>query len=343
MPRPVSNPKNPWSSTYVDWLGDPPPAQLEVFEEEARSIISKNDSPDLGMPYSLNPYRGCYHGCAYCYARPSHQYLGFGAGTDFDRKIVVKINAPDLLRQEFLRPSWQGACITLSGNTDCYQPLEACYELTRRCLEVCLDFRNPVAIITKGALVRRDIDVLARLAREARCHVAISLAFIDDETSRRIEPYASMPSQRLNTLRLLHEAGVPTGIGLAPVIPGLNDQDIPELLQRAHEAGARHAFLGMLRLPREVLPVFDERIGQALPEERVRKIQHAIEDVRGGKRNESAFGLRLRGTGPRWQIIEQLFASHCKRLGLNQDSMLPGGPSTFRRPAVPGAQMSLFE
>ena len=168
MPRPVSNPPNPWERTSVEWLGPPPEARPEVYEEEARTILSRNDSPDIPFRFSLNPYRGCHHGCAYCYARPTHQYLGFGAGTDFDRKIVVKVNAPELLREELARSSRRHEPIAFSGNTDCYQPLEASYELTRRCLAVCLEFRTPVVVVTKAALVRRDVELLAKLARVPR-------------------------------------------------------------------------------------------------------------------------------------------------------------------------------
>src|SRR4051812_38595062 len=201
MPRPVANPPNPWASTHVEWLEEPPAATLQIFEEEARSVLSENESPDIPFRFSLNPYRGCLHACAYCYARPSHQYWGFGAGTDFDRKIVVKKNAPEVLRRELLRPSWTGGTLVFSGNTDCYQPVEASYELTRRCLEVCLEFQNPVGIITKSLLIRRDVELLGELARRARAHVTVSIAFADDETSRKIEPYAGRPSKRFEVIR----------------------------------------------------------------------------------------------------------------------------------------------
>lgn len=237
VPRPVSNPPNPYSSTEVEWLGEAPPATLAVYEEEARSMLSENKSPDLPFRWSINPYRGCMHACAYCYARPSHQYLGWGAGTDFDRKIVVKTNAPEVLRAEFMRPAWEGESIVFSGITDCYQPLEASYALTRRCLEVCLDFQNPVSITTKGALVRRDVDLLGKLAKRARATVHMSIPFPSDEMARKIEPYASRASHRFEALKALSDAGVATGIAIAPVIPGLNDTAIPELLARAHEAG----------------------------------------------------------------------------------------------------------
>lgn len=342
MPRPVSNPPNPWHTAHVDWLGEPPPARLEVFEEEAKSILSENDSPDIGFRYSLNPYRGCYHGCAYCYARPSHQYLGYGAGTDFDRKLVAKTNAPELLRAAFLRPSWRGEWVALSGNTDCYQPLEAAYGLTRRCLEVFLEFRNPVGVITKGALIRRDADLLAELARVARATVTISIPFADDETGRKVEPYASKSSERFAAMRALADAGVPVGINIAPVIPGLSDSDIPELLERARDAGARRAHIQMLRLPAEVLPVFDERMAAAFPEERKRKIDSALVAIRGGggKRNESRFGARMTGVGPRWAVLEALFQQHARRLGLHHDDRWCEPADTFRRP--PPRQTTLF-
>jgi DNA repair photolyase len=341
MARPVDNPPNPWSSTHVEWLEEPPTAALSVYEEEARTVLSRNDSPDIPFTWSLNPYRGCLHACAYCYARPSHQYLGFGAGTDFDRKIVVKKNAPEALRRELMRPLWQGEVIMFSGNTDCYQPLEASYELTRRCLEVCLDFQNPVALVTKSALVRRDVGLLGELARKARASVMMSIAFAGDEPARRMEPYASRPSHRFEVMARLADAGVPVGILVAPIIPGLNETDIPELLERARDAGAHRAGMTLLRLPAEVLPVFDARLEEAFPE-RARKVRAAVHEMRGGKMNESAFGARMEGKGARWLAIEQLFALHARRLGLDggHRPALPSGPTTFRRPT---AQQSLFD
>jgi DNA repair photolyase len=272
-----------------------------------------------------------------CYARPSHQYLGFGAGTDFERKIVVKTNAPEALRATFERPSWKGERIAFSGNTDCYQPLEAHYRLTRRCLETCLEFKNPVSVITKGALVRRDVDVLAALAREARASVSLSIPFAKEEIARKIEPYVGSPSRRFETMRVLSEAGVPTCLALAPVIPGLNDTDIPELLERARDAGARSAFLVMLRLAAEVKPVFRERLEAAFPD-RAKKVWSQIRDVRGGRDYVGDFGKRQRGEGPRWAVIQDLFDKTCARLGLGERDDDSGGddaPTTFRRPSEP--------
>ena len=348
MIRRVSNPPNPWSSTEVEWLGEPPAVDLEIYEERAKRALAENDSPDVGFRWSLNPYRGCFSACAYCYARSSHQYLGFGAGTDFDTKIVVKTNIAEKLREEFLRPSWKGELIAISGNTDCYQPLEATYRLTRRCLEVCWEFRNPVALITKHMLIRRDVDVLAAMARETKVSAALSIPFADDPTGRAIEPGASLPSQRFETLRILADAGIDTAIAIAPVIPGLNDSHIAPLLERAKAAGAKSAFIILVRLSGQTLPVFEERLAQAFPD-RARKIWNAIEEMRGGKRNETAWHDRMVGRGPRWKAIESLFDVECRRLGLNaghydaeeDDDPVERDeePSPFRRPS---AQAELF-
>ncbi len=275
-----------------------------------------------------------------CYARTSHEYLGFGAGTDFDRKIVVKVNAPQLLRREISRRSWKGEVIIFSGNTDCYQPLEAVYELTRRCLEACAEFRNPVAIITKGALVRRDVDLLARMSRETSVSVSLSIPFSDDAMSRAIEPNASLPSQRFETLRLLSEAGVGTGVGIAPLIPGLNDGQICAILERARDCGATSAFLNLVRLAGQTLPVFRERLEQAFPD-RARRIWSAIRQTRGGKLNESEFGLRMHGVGPRWEAMRNLFDLECRRLGFNEERT--GGHEGEKSFQRPGQQGALFE
>jgi DNA repair photolyase len=335
--KPVSNPPNPWATTQVEWIGEPPEAELEVYEEEVKRALAENESPDVGFRWSLNPYRGCFHACFYCYARSSHQYWGFGAGTDFERKIIVKTNVAEKLREEFLRPSWKGETIAFSGNTDCYQPLEAVYGLTRKSLEVCCEFRNPVGLITKGALVRRDVDLLAAMAKETRVSVTLSIPFADDPTGRAIEPGASLPSQRFETLKILSDAGIPTRIGIAPVIPGLNDSHIAELLERAKAAGAKRAFIILLRLSGQTLPVFEERLAQAFPA-RANRIWHAIEEMRGGKRNETEFHERMVGRGPRWEAIEALFEAQCRRLGLNADDDGETGerPPTFRRPSPQG-------
>jgi DNA repair photolyase len=344
VPHPVDNPPNRFEPVHIEWdesEGEAPLARLEVFEETARSIVAENDSPDLGFRFSINPYRGCYHGCAYCYARPTHPYLGFGAGTDFERKIVVKKNAVSLLRQTLERKSWNGELIALSGNTDCYQPLEAKYQLTRGLLEVLAEYKNPVGIITKNALVRRDVDLLARIAKEASVRVTFSIAFATDETGRAMEPWASPISRRFEAMKVLADAGVEVGHSLAPVIPGLNDSDIPELLERGKEAGASYAFITLVRLSGEVLPIFVERLEQALPL-RAEKVKNAIREMRGGEMNDARFGSRMVGSGERWKTIEQLFRLHVKRLGLNATEALEDRPSTFARPVKPKRQLTLF-
>jgi DNA repair photolyase len=341
MRRPISNPPNPWHEAHIEWLGPPPEVALEVHEIEARSILSKNDSPDIPFTFSVNPYQGCYHGCAYCYARPTHQYLGFGAGTDFERKLMVKVNAPALLRSAFSRPSWRGEALVFSGNTDCYQPLEASYKLTRRCLELCLEHRNPVAIITKGGVIQRDVELLAELARVTSLRVFVTIPFLDEHVRSALEPFASPIERRFETLRRLSQAGVSCGVSLAPIIPGLNESDIPELLARAHAAGARHAFMTLLRLAAEVKDVFFERARDRLAPERVARIEHALREVRGGSLYDSRFGNRMRGTGKRWAVVEQLFEAQCRRLGLNEERIgeaEQGG--TFRRPSK---QLPLWE
>ena len=330
----VENPPNPWLTHSVEWLGEPPETRLEVFEETAtRAIITKNDSPDVSFDYSINCYRGCIHGCTYCFSRPTHEYLGYGAGTDFDRKIVVKVRAPELLRQELLKPSWKGDEIVFSFTSDPYLPLEAHYRLTRRCLEVCVEFRQPVGIITKSALIRQDIDVLQELAREASLSVFFTIPFTDREAAQAVEPFAPLPDARFHAMSDLAAAGIKVGIGIAPVIPGLTT-DIPELLKRAKAAGATQAFINMLRLPGSVAPYFEQRLREKLPT-KADRILNRIRDARGGKLNSSVFGERMRGKGQYWEAIEKLFRIHCERLGFNQERQqrFKAG-NTFRRPSA---------
>jgi DNA repair photolyase len=332
--KPISNPQNRFTAQTYEWLDVPPEATLEVYEEQAKSIISENDSPDVGFRYSVNPYRGCFHACAYCYARPTHQYIDFGAGTDFERKIVAKKNAPELLREAFEKKSWQGETIVFSGVTDCYQPLELSHELTKRCLEVCLEYRNPVGIITKGVVIERDIPLLVELSKVTTVKVYASIAFADDLMSKAIEPSAPRPSRRFKAMKLLHENGIDVGLGIAPVIPSLNDIDIPEILERGKEAGATTAFLTLLRLPAETAKVFTERLESALPS-KAKKVLSQIQQMRGGKLNNSEFGSRMRGRGEQWKSIEWLFDSQCKKLGLNLQRNGEKRPpiKTFKRPS----------
>src|SRR6185436_9537442 len=222
---PLANPIHRWQRDHVEYdPGETPEVGLEIYEDSSKSILSQNDSPDLSFRYSVNPYRGCAHGCAYCYARPSHEYLGFGSGTDFERKIVVKRRAPELLRAALAKRTWKKETIVFSGNTDCYQPLEASYRLTRGCLEACADAGNPVHVITKAPLVERDLDVLTRLAETDLVGVSVSVPFWDAEAARKVEPGVATPSRRLLTIRRLAEAGIRTSVSVAPVIPGLTDR-----------------------------------------------------------------------------------------------------------------------
>ena len=342
--RPIYNPPNPWSSTESEWLEAPPPARLEVFEELAKSIVSTNDSPDIGFRHSINAYRGCTHACAYCYARPTHQYLGYGAGTDFETKIVVKTNAVALLREAFMRKSWDGETIVFSGNTDCYQALEASYKLTRGLLQTCAEFHNPISMITKSALVRRDADVLAELAKHARAQVSISIAFTDEAMARKMEHGAPPPKARFEAMRALAKAGVPVSVGVAPIIPGLNEGQVPDILKMAADAGARNAFYTLLRLPAEVKDVFFHALEERFPTH-MKKVEHQIRLTRGGELNNSQFGKRFSGEGATWEIVRDLFEVTCSKLGLNKLDEEAGnyaafkGVKTFQRP---GEQLNLL-
>lgn len=338
-PKRIWNPPNPYLTEHRELLGQPPEAELEVYADDAGSILSHNNSPDLSFRWSLNPYRGCFHACSYCYARPTHEYFGFGAGTDFERKIFVKRNAPQLLQQVFERPSWKGERIVFSGVTDCYQPLEAAWQLTRGCLAVCRYFRNPVAVITKSMLIRRDAELLAALAREAEASVSLSIPFRDETIARLVEPGAPTLRRRFETMRLLADAKVPVGIGVAPIIPGLNDSDIPHLLKEARRCGASFAFYTVLRLPGSVRSVFLHRIKQALPL-RAAKIERRIREVRGGALYDSRFGSRRAASGTYWEsVVKQQWSVWSARLGFNRDAEEEAKPPTFRRPSVDDSQM----
>lgn len=338
-PLPVSNPPNPWSSTELEYLGPPPDARLEVYEEQARTVLSANDSPDVPFRYSVNPYRGCSHACGYCYARPTHQYLGMGAGTDFDRKIVVKVNAAALLERALRRPSWTGDFIAFSGATDCYQPLEAHYRVTRACLEVCRTYGNPCGVVTKSALIRRDIDLLQPLAAEGLAAVYVSIPFADDATGRAMEPGAAAPDERFRLLADLAAAGIPCGVAVAPIIPGLNDHAIPEILERAAEAGATRAFRILLRLPPQVLPVFEERLRTAFPD-RAARVFSNVRQMRDGALHDPRFGERMHGHGPRWALVQALFDTHCRRFGLTPTEA--GHTTAPARPPRRSRQGELF-
>lgn len=336
--RRISNPPNPFESRHRDLLEPAGVAKLTLYTDDSREILSRNDSPDLPFRWSVNPYRGCFHACAYCYARPSHEYWGFGSGTDFESKLVVKQDAPRLLRQAFEKPSWKGELIVFSGNTDCYQPLEASHGLTRACLEVCAEYRNPVAIITKGALVLRDLDVLRRLQREAWVLVYFSIPFSSDEVARKIEPQAPSITKRFAAMSTLAAAGIPTGLSIAPIIPAVNEEDIPDLLERSVHAGACTATYSLLRLSGAVESVFVDRLTEAFPE-RIGKITNRLREVRGGTLTEGRFFKRQDGQGPYWDLITQLFELAKRKAGFSDDGMRPIS-ETFCRPGQ--RQLSLF-
>ena len=326
----VDNPPNPYLSQHSEWLEPPPAARVEIYEEASGSLLSRNDSPDLPFTWSVNPYRGCQHACAYCYARPYHEYLGLGAGTDFDTKLIVKTNAADLLRKEFRKKTWKRECVNFSGITDCYQPIEASYGITRACLEVCLEFANPVTVVTKGFLVVRDADLLARLNVLAGARVCISIPFADAETAKLIEPQAPPPARRFEAVRRLNEAGVPVSVFVTPLIPGLNDRDIPKILEQAAAAGATYASYTALRLPGSVESVFVSRLREVMPL-RADRVLNRLRDIRGGALSDSRFGKRMRGSGTYWESIRDLFAISRKRYGLDRNDEAGPEPS---RPAV---------
>ena len=495
LPRPVSNPPNPWLSTEVEYLDEIPPAELEVYEDHTREILSGNDSPDVGFSWSVNPYRGCFHACAYCmvgetrilmadgtgsplarirpgdtiygtvlregsrrvvrtrvlahwqslksawrvtleegtvlvasgdhrfltrtgwkfvtgasgaasqrphlttqdfllgtgaserdiegrdvngpsglrvarleplraelpmfdittgtgdfiangvvshncYARPTHEYLGLGAGTDFERKITVKPEAPRLLREAFERPSWKGELVVFSGVTDCYQPLEASYRLTRGCLEVCAEYRNPVGIITKSPLIERDIDLLQDLRQNAHVSVSVSVPIWDREHAHAVEPFVATPQRRIKTIERLAAAGLNVGVNVAPVIPGLSDADIPRILEAAHAAGAKRAGFVFLRLPGSVKQVFELRLRESLPL-RADRVLNRVREARGGKLYDSRFGVRGRGQGEYADAARALFDATVKRLGMNEGFQDDEERDTFRRPGR-GSQLALL-
>jgi DNA repair photolyase len=314
----VDNPPNPFERRRCQYEATPPAAAVVVREELAVSILSTNCSPDIPYRWSVNPYRGCQHGCAYCYARRTHEYLDLGAGTDFNHQLTVKVNAPELLDVALSSRRWLHECIAFSGVTDCYQPLEERYRLTRRCLEVCVKHANPVSVVTKSPLVVRDVDLLAELHRRRGASVLLSITFADDDLARRIEPGAPPPSARFDAVRRLGEAGVPVGVLLAPIIPGLNDRCIPEVLRRAAECGATCATYAPVRLPGSVAPVFLSHLRREMPEAAAR-VEARIRDMRDGLLNNPQFGRRMAGSGPYWESVERLFEVVATRVGLYAD------------------------
>ncbi|MGA9778769.1 MAG: PA0069 family radical SAM protein [Limisphaerales bacterium] len=310
----------------------------QFFKDHSQTVIARNDSPDVGFTASLNPYRGCEHGCIYCYARPTHEFLGFSAGLDFESKIMVKEDAPELLRTELMSPKWQPQVIFMSGVTDCYQPVESRLKLTRRCLEVLAEFRNPVFIITKNRLVTRDIDLLSELARHDAAAVWLSITTLDAELRKIMEPRTSPPSARLAAVRELAQAGIRVGVNVAPIIPGLTDHEMPAILQAAADAGATAAGYTVVRLPYGVGPLFEKWLETHFPD-RKEKVLNRLRAMRDGKLNDSQWGTRMRGEGIFADQIGQLFEVARRKAGIRNDNRELSA-AAFRRPL--GAQLPLF-
>ena len=321
----TTNPANRFVPLYREaipgWTEEEDPApRTRFFRDTTRTILNTNDSPDISFTYSVNPYRGCEHGCAYCYARPTHEWLGLSPGLDFESQIFVKEDAPELLRKELSSPKWVPEAVSMSGVTDPYQPIERRLQLTRRCLEVFAEFRNPVGIVTKSALVARDRDILGELARYQAANVFLSVTTLDPELARIMEPRAASPTARLRAVRELTDAGVPVGVLVAPVIPGLTDHEAPTILKAAHEAGARLAGYVTLRLPFEVKCLFADWLERHYPE-RKERVLGRVRETRGGKLNDSTFGRRMRGEGEWADVFSRMFKVHLDRLGLDGRGM----------------------
>ncbi|MCQ9423602.1 PA0069 family radical SAM protein [Pseudomonas sp. LJDD11] len=340
----ASNPHNrfaPQRSVAEDdgWYQEAPLTQgTEVIHETAKSIITRNTSPDIPFDRSINPYRGCEHGCIYCFARPSHAYWDMSPGLDFETKLIAKTNAAALLEQQLSKPGYRCAPINLGANTDPYQPIEREYKLTRATLEVLLRYRHPVTIVTKGSLILRDLDLLSELARQRLVSVMISLTTQDDELKRILEPRAAAPAARLRAIRVLREAGVPVGVLCAPMIPMINDSELETLMQQARDAGALSASYIMLRLPLEVAPLFEEWLASHYPQ-RAAHVMSLIRQSRNGANNDSRFGSRMRGEGQFAELLSKRYALAARRLGLNGRESFALDCDSF---CPPGGQMSLL-
>lgn len=323
-----------------DYLEDLRTLKTQYLPDDSHSVVSKNDSPDLNFNYSLNPYRGCLHGCSYCYARPTHEYLGLNAGLDFESKIFVKERAPELFRDFLARDDWTPELIAFSGITDCYQPIERDYQLTRRCLEVAAEARQPIGIVTKNALATRDLDVLSEMARHRVITVAISVTTLDAELARTMEPRTSTPDARVRAISELASANVPVSVLIGPVIPGLNDSEIPAILKAASEAGAKQASWTLLRLPLTVRPIFEDWLSRVRPLDRER-VASRIQLCRDGGMNDASFGSRMRGSGQIAEQISQTFRVFATKYGLDR-GIVQLDSSGFRSPKPSSGQLRLF-
>jgi DNA repair photolyase len=341
-----SQPANRFNSLNVeldpqDWDNyleeEKPLLRTQFLRDASKTIVTENKSPDVGFTFSVNPYRGCEHGCAYCYARPTHEYLGYSAGLDFESKIFVKEKAPELLREKLMSKSWKADTVAMSGVTDCYQPIERKLQLTRKCLQVLLDFKNPAALITKNHLVTRDLDLFKQFAEWNGILVFISITTLDADLCGVLEPRTSRPASRLEAIRCLAENNIPVGVNVAPVIPGLTDHELPGILKAAAEAGAKHAGYVPIRLPLTVSPIFEEWLTVHRPE-RKERVLSAIRDMRGGKLNDAQFESRMRGEGPIAANIAQMYKIYSHKFGLNQQDVVLDN-SHFSRP---GDQLGFF-
>ena len=335
----ITNPSGRFERIEANYEPDPdaaPQLKTQFFEDRSKNIISYNDSPDVCFTASLNPYRGCEHGCIYCFARPTHEYLGLSSGLDFETKIFVKLAAPQLLRAELMTKKWEPQVVVMSGVTDCYQPFEKQFGITRQCLEIFHEFKNPIAIITKNHLVTRDMDLFARMAEWGGAQVNISITTLDRDLARALEPRASTPARRLEAVRLLSDAGVPVNVMVAPIIPGLTDDEIPAILEAVAQAGAQSAAHTLLRLPYNLKDHFEQWLEEHAPL-RKQKVLNRMREMRGGALYNAQWGKRMRGEGVYYESLVQLFDLHRKKLGLTRRTEL--STAHFTRP---GDQMALF-
>jgi DNA repair photolyase len=332
-----------WSAPAGVESDEPAPPRTTVTMQDARTIIARNDSPDIPFDRSINPYQGCEHGCVYCYARPTHAYLDLSPGLDFETRLFAKPNAPALLRAELARPGYRCQPIALGTNTDPYQPIEREWKITRQIIEVLAECEHPLTITTKGVLVERDLDLLAPLAAKNLVRAYVSIAMLDRELARKLDPRAPTPQRRLEIIKALAAAGVPVGVSVAPVIPQLTDKDLEAILEAAAAHGARSATWVMLRLPREVKDLFRDWLAQHYPL-RAAHVMSLVGQMRGGRDNDPEFGSRMRGEGLFADLIARRFAVACKRLGLNDDRTLHLDTTRFRPPrhALPNPQLALF-
>lgn len=324
-----------WQETVSAGIDDSIPLKTTISREHAKSIISTNDSPDIPFTYSLNPYRGCEHGCIYCFARPSHAYLGLSPGLDFETRLFAKVNTPELFRRELSRPGFRSDVISFGVNTDAYQPCEREYKLTRQCLEIASEFNQAVGLITKSALIERDIDILQDMAARRLVHVAVSVTTLDHHVSRYLEPRTAAPTRRLQTIRRLADAGIPVGINVAPVIPFLTDHELESLLERGQEMGASAAGYILLRLPFELKTLFRDWLEQHFPL-KAAHVMSRVQEMRGGRDNDANFGSRMVGEGIFAKLLAQRFARACDRLGLHTHGRREVRRLDTSRFAVPG-------